>query len=167
VTALVLAVVVALAALAQTSTGRRLTADLGIRTSSEGFTNLYFEHPGYVGLPTKLTATGPVRDRVTFGIQNEEHRALDYGWAIQFTPRGRRYTGVTHVQPGQTAIVVRTVTLPCEARRGPRVAASGRRGARATAPRRRLVRLSSRTVRVTVSLAQPNDSIDFLQQCNA
>lgn len=165
-TALILAVVVALAALAQTSTGRRLTADLGIRTSSEAFTNLYFEHPGYVGVPTKLTATGRVRDRITFGIQNEEHRALDYAWAIQFSSRGRRYTGVTHVEPGQTAIVVHTVTLPCQATRGPRVAVSGRRRGGTRALRRRLVRLSSRTVRVTVSLAATNDSIDFLQQCN-
>ena len=165
-TVVIVAAVIAVAALAKTGPVKRATADLGIQAKSEGYTSLYFEHPGYVGLPISTSATGPVQDRIAFGIQNEEHRAVDYSWTIQFSPEGRRYSGVTHVAPGAIVSVARTVTLPCGA--GPAAGgAGGRTRSRGTAAQSRPTRPSTATVNVRVSLRWPNDSIDFWQACNA
>jgi hypothetical protein len=144
-TAATVLVVVALAALAKTSTGRQLATDLGLRGTSTGYTSLYFAHPGYLGTPIASPGTGQVRDRIAFGIQNEEHRAVDYSWTIQFSRGGRRYTGVVHVEPKASTTIARTVTLPCR-----------------TTP---TTRGASARVNVRVSLAWPHDSIDFWQKC--
>ena len=165
-TVVIVAAVIAVAALAKTGPIKRATADLGIQAKSEGYPSLYFAHPGYVGLPTSTSATGPVRDRIAFGIQNEEHRAVDYSWTIQFNPQGRRYSGVTHVGPRANATIVRTVTLPCGASPAPSGRKS-RRGHGTASAKTRSARLASRRVNVRVSLGWPNDSIDFWQECNA
>jgi hypothetical protein len=165
-TVAIVAAVVAIAALAKTGPVKRLTADLGIQSKSEGFTNLYFQHPGYVGQPISGAGTGPVRDRVAFAIQNLEHHPADYSWTIQLSPQGRRYTGVTHVAAGAIASIVRTVTLPCGA--GP--AAGGAAGSSRTgkkAARSRPARPSTTEVNVKVWLGWPYESIDFWQACNA
>lgn len=166
-TVAILAVVIAIAALAKTGPVKRVTADLGIQAKSEGYTNLYFQHPGYVGQPISRLATGPVRDRIAFAIQNEEHRAVDYSWTIQFSPQGPRYSGVTHVAPRAVARVVRTVTLPCGAGSAAGGGGAGSNRSGKTAARSPLIRSSTTEVNVKVSLGWPNDSIDFWQACNA
>ena len=165
-TVAILAVVIAIAALAKTGPVKGVTGDLGIQAKSEEYTNLFFQDPGYVGKPISTSATGPVRDRVAFVVENGEHRAVDYSWTIQFSPEGRRYSGVTHVAPGAIVSVARTVTLPCGA--GPAAGgAGGRTRSRGTAAQSRPTRPSTATVNVRVSLRWPNDSIDFWQACNA
>jgi hypothetical protein len=172
-TVAILAVVVAIAALAKAGPIEQLTADLGIQGKSEGFTSLYFQHPGYVGLPISTSATGPVRDRVAFAIQNLEHHPADYSWTIQLSPGGRRYTGSTHLRGGATASIVRTVTLPCgtgsaATAAGDRTHSGGTAARRAaTVARSRRTRTSATEINVRVSLGWPYESIDFWQACNA
>lgn len=147
-------VIVAIAALAQTTPIKRLAADLGIRTSVQSFTDLYFAHPSDPANTTTPPGRSPVRDDLAFDIRNQQHRATSYSWTITFSPAGQTYSGTTRVPARATTTVLRRVTLPCTA---------AQRSTRSHP--HRPVRLLARNVHVAITVASPSLSIGFWQPC--
>jgi len=137
------AVLVAAAALAQTPAGHSVLREAGLEQSPPSYAALSFAQPQ--SLPTRLAAPDTTV-RVPFTIGNHSADTRQYQWSLSATstgnqggPAARPVTGSATVAPGATATMNPALRLSC---------AGGQ-------------------VRVTVRLASPAESIDFLAGCPA
>lgn len=146
-TVVAVAVVLGAVGFAQSSAGKRVTRNLGLFVPSEPYTQLYFADPQTIAAATEGGVGSAVATKVSFVIQDNEHRSAVYAWSIAVDGRTMQ-RGHTVLGDGQHDTVRRTVTTGCAARRG---------GTRSTpAPRR---------VRITVTLAHPVQSIGYWFSC--
>ena len=144
----VVVIALALADFAQTSTGQRATRDLGLFSSSEPFTELYFSDPTAVAAATEGALAKASRQvAVSFVIQNSGHAGVGYHWGIsvQGAPAD---AGFTVLGPRQHVGLSRDVLTGCTATRRHR-------------------RSGPRRVRITVALSKPAESIGYWVSCRA
>jgi hypothetical protein len=146
VTALVLGMLVLLVGLAQTPAGQSVTRGIGLASSAEPFTELYFDHPSRLAAVTEGGAQGNASAAASFVIRNEQRRAMSYYWTIQAD--GKPLSSGRHdLGPGQKVTIEPRLPDPCSA-----VAAAG-----ASRPAR---------VNVQVSLERPAESISYWEPCH-
>ncbi|MGH2915645.1 MAG: hypothetical protein ACRDMX_11725 [Solirubrobacteraceae bacterium] len=151
VTLAAIAVIVALAALAQTSTGLSVTRSLGLRGTPEPYTALSFAKPADAALAGVSYHGRRVRDRLAFAITNHERGRTVYRWTISFSPATRTYRGSISVPAGATRTVTASVKLPC--------------GIRQRATRQYAIPGSPTRAQVRVALDPSGDTIDFWRSC--
>jgi hypothetical protein len=137
-----LAIVAAVAlavGLAQTSAGHSLLRGAGLYEEPEGYTSLAFTDPQ--SLPTRLSSN-PARVRMSFAINNASADPRSYHWSIELERTGHDYrlaAGAVEVPAGNRASVVRSVKAYC---------VQGQ-------------------ARMTVKIAAPAESVDFLMACSS
>jgi hypothetical protein len=137
------AVLVAAAALAQTPAGHAVLREAGLEQVSPSYAALSFAEPQ--SLPTQLAAPHTTV-HVPFTIQNHSSDTQSYQWSLTANEVGRRggpaarpVTGSTTLDSGGTATMDPALRLSC----------------------------TGGQVRVTIHLARPAESIDFLADCPA
>jgi hypothetical protein len=133
--------VLAVAGVAQTGPGRDLMSRLGLSTQADHYTALSFTAPTDLGQQ--------VGDAVTakFAVANHQGEHRDYAWTVSVGEGDARQpvtNGVTSVDDGATVVVDPAVPNPCPSTDG------------SVAPTRQ---------RITVSLADPTQSIGFWLTC--
>jgi hypothetical protein len=131
------AVVLAVALLAQTSAGQALMRDVGLSKTPAGYTQLSFARPQ--SLPATVPSSGATV-RVPFKIRNSSGTQHTYRWSVTAAhgqSTGQLSSGSTQVRAGAEVTVTPAVTVSC---------ANGR-------------------VRLNVGLASPRESIDFYATC--
>jgi hypothetical protein len=124
--------------LAQTSVGHSLLRGAGLYDEPESYTSLAFTNPQ--SLPTRLSSH-PTRVRMSFAIINASADPRIYHWSIELKRTRQIYhlaTGEVEVRAGNRASLSRIVKLSC---------AGGQ-------------------ARMTVQVASPAESIDFLMACS-
>jgi hypothetical protein len=143
-TALLLGTIVLLVGLAQTPFGQSVTRGIGLSSSSEPFTELYFAHPSRLATVTEGDAQGGAASAASFVIRNEQRRAMSYYWTVQANGKplldGRHDLG-----SGQKVTIEPRLPDPCSAAAG-------------AAPAR---------IKVQVSLERPTESISYWESCHA
>ena len=133
------AAVALVAGLAQTSVGHSLLQGAGLYQPPTNYTSLAFANPA--SLPTQLSRSA-TRVDVSFTISNASTDSRTYQWSIMFDRAGHTYrlaTGLVGVPGGGHTTVSRTVKASC----------------------------SSGQARMSVGLADPGETIDFLAACSA
>lgn len=132
------AAVLAVVGLAQTPVGRAALRGAGLDQAPTAYTALSFTRPQ--SLPAQLPDQH-LTLRVAFTIRNVSGGTRGYRWSLTAAqagrPVGRGATGTTSLAPGATAILSPALPLTCT------------RG----------------QLRVTVRLASPAETIDFLTRC--
>jgi hypothetical protein len=158
ITMIVIATLLGLVGLAQTSFGQRVTSSIGLSAPSKRFTELYFAHPASVAAITAGVAHDPRRAKVSFVIHNQQGRSMSYSWTIR--PSAPPATGTVKLAAGQLAVVARTVRTLC-----PAASASAVGGARHRAP---AVSRGAAPKRLwlQVSLSDPPQSIGYWESCH-
>lgn len=131
---------VALAAgLAQTNVGHPLLRGAGLYEEPESYTALAFTSPQ--SLPTRLSSH-PTSVRMSFAISNASADPRSYHWSIELKRTGHAYrlaTGEVEVPAGNRVSVAKIVKASC---------VDGQ-------------------ARMTVQVAAPTESIDFLMACSS
>jgi hypothetical protein len=139
ITWVVIVAAVALAAgLAQTSVGHSLLRGVGLYDEPESYTSLAFTNPQ--SLPTRLSSR-PTRVRMSFAISNASAERRSYHWSIELKRTGHTHrlaTGEVRVPAGNRTSVARVVKASC----------------------------IDGQARMTVQVAAPAESIDFLVACS-
>jgi hypothetical protein len=138
-----IAIVLAVAGVAQTGPGRDLLSRLGLSVEADRYTALSFVAPSGLGEQTGDPVTA------AFAIANNEGGHREYQWTVSVGDDGDRRTvtdGVSAVDDGAAIVVDPAVPNPC-----PTTDASA-------VPTRE---------RITVSLAEPAQSIGFWLTCPA
>jgi hypothetical protein len=133
------AVVLVAAVLVQTAAGQALMRGLGLSKTPTGYAQLSFAHPQ--ALPGTLPSPRATV-AVPFEIRNSASAPRTYQWSIVLAHGAgtqRLASGNVQVPAGKAVTVARTLRFSCPA--GP--------------------------VRLTVGLANPRESIDFLATCSA
>jgi hypothetical protein len=156
-TCAVLLAALAAVAVAQTTTGARVTHSAGLSAPAEPYTALSFTDPTAIGNLDQWPHPGTALVPVEFSLSNHEGRSMSYRWTITVAANIRD-TGDTVVPRGSAADVSRRVRVRCASVTS---SASPRRHGRAGASS------SPAQVQVVVSLAQPQHSIDYWVQCHA
>jgi hypothetical protein len=131
------AVVLAVIILAQTSAGQALIRDVGLSKTPAGYTQLSFARPQ--SLPSTLSPPGATV-RVPFQIRNSSGVQRTYRWSVTLShgqSTDHLSSGGTLVRAGAAVTVTPAVTVSCT---------HGR-------------------VRLDVGLASPRESIDFYATC--
>lgn len=134
----IVAAVALAAGLAQTSVGHSLLRGAGLYDEPESYTSLAFTNPQ--SLPTRLSSR-PTRVRMSFAISNASADPRSYRWSIELKRTGHIYrlaTGKVEVPGGNRAPVARIVKASCV----------------------------EKQARITVKIAEPVESIDFLMACS-
>jgi hypothetical protein len=145
-TALIIApaVLVAAAALAQTPAGHAVLRGAGLEQVPPSYAALSFAQPQ--SLPTRLPAPRTTV-HVPFTIRNDSVDTHSYRWSLSAThtsrpagsPAARPVTGTTTLAAGATVTLEPALPLSC----------------------------TGGQLRVTIHLASPAESIDFLSDCPA
>jgi hypothetical protein len=139
ITWLAIVAAVALAAgLAQTNVGHSLLRGAGLYEEPETYTSLAFTNPQ--SLPTRLSSR-PIRVRMSFAISNASADPRSYHWSIELKRTGHIYrlaTGEVEVPADNRTSVARIVKASC----------------------------IDGQARMTVQVAAPAESIDFLMACS-
>jgi hypothetical protein len=137
------AVLITAAALAQTPAGHAVLREAGLEQVSPSYAALSFAQPR--SLPTRLGARHTTV-HVPFTIQNHSADTQSYQWSLTASevgghggPVARPVTGQATLASGEAATMDPALRLSC----------------------------TSGQVRVTVHLARPDESIDFLAGCPA
>lgn len=136
--AIVAAVAVAVG-LAQTSAGHSLLREAGLHEEPASYTSLAFTNPQ--SLPTRLSPA-PSRVRMSFAVSNASADPRTYHWSVVLQRTRHTYrlaAGEVRVSAEDRVTVVRTVTASC----------------------------TTGQVRMTVRIATPAESIDFLVACSS
>jgi hypothetical protein len=141
--ALLLGTLVLLVGLAQTPAGQSVTRGIGLSSSAEPFTELYFDHPSRLAAVTEGNSQGASAHAASFVIRNEQRRAMSYYWTIQADGKPL-LTGRHDLGPGQKVTIAPRLRDPCSA-----VAAAG-----------------TARVNVQVSLEHPAESISYWEPCD-
>jgi hypothetical protein len=138
ITWLAIVAAVALAAgLAQTNVGHYLLRAVGLYEEPESYTSLAFTNPQ--SLPTRLSSR-PTRVRMSFAISNASADPRSYHWSIELKRTGHIYrlaTGEVEVLADDRTSIARIVKASCK----------------------------EGQARMTVQVAAPVESIDFLMAC--
>jgi hypothetical protein len=138
------AVLVAAAALAQTPAGHAVLRGTGLEQASPSYAALSFAQPQ--SLPARLP--GPhTTVHVPFTIRNDSAATQSYQWSLKAARIGRHVTGLatrpvsgrTTLAPGAAATMNPALPLTC----------------------------TGGQLRVTIQIARPAESIDFLASCAA
>lgn len=132
---------VAAASLTQTAVGRTVLRQAGLVTAAPSSTALSFAQPR--ALPDRLSASR-TRLRVPFTIRNDSPGIRSYRWSLDATRVGK--PGGLTARP-----VSRTISLAA--------------GATVTLDPALPLTCRGGQIRVTVRLASPAESIDFLSRC--
>jgi hypothetical protein len=129
------------ASLAQTPTGHSVLRRAGLETTPPTYTALSFARPQ--SLPTRLPAPRTSL-RVPFTIRNDSPGTQSYQWSLKATRIGnagglsaRSVSGTTALAPGATVAMDPALPLICHGGQ----------------------------IRITIRLASPAESIDFLSRC--
>jgi hypothetical protein len=133
-----ISVVVAAAAIGQTSTGQEILQRAGLSAASSGYTSLSFLHP--LSLPQSLTRKRQ-EVQVSFVIGDHDSASQSYQWSLHLLQQGSAReagSGQIKLNPEQTETIDKSVSISC---------GEGR-------------------VQIVVELAHPAESIDAWAVCN-
>jgi hypothetical protein len=134
-------VLVTAASLAQTPAGHTVLRQAGLERTPPSYTALSFAHPQ--SLPTKLPASH-ISVHAPFAIHNDSSETRSYQWSLKASRIGngggltaRPVSGTSTLAPGATVTMDPALPLICHGGQ----------------------------IRITIHLASPAESIDFLSRC--
>jgi DMSO/TMAO reductase YedYZ molybdopterin-dependent catalytic subunit len=160
-TMLILVIVVAAVAFAQTAAGTSALRSLGLAAPADQYTALSFEQPRLLATLTEYGQYGNRRQPVAFTITNEEHHQMAYRWRLE-VDGSVRATGSQRVPSGASVTLHRMPLLRCVTTTRRVVHRGGKAIGNATT-----VQHVAKQVRVAVSITSPLRSIDFFVACHA
>jgi hypothetical protein len=79
---IIISIVLILAGLGQTATGKRELGRIGLYAPSQPYTELYFANPDRRAAVTEGLLPSPVTTRISFVIVNLTHQRLTYTWRL-------------------------------------------------------------------------------------
>jgi hypothetical protein len=139
------ALVLGLTGVAQTAAGQNAMRSLGLIAPKNNYSELFFLNPQRIASLTQTHHRGAWTERVAFVIRNVSAGSIDYRWFARVQGQLRR-SGNQPLGPGQKITLAPTLRLRCR---------------QATKPDPR----GPRQLTVTIQLAAPRESIDYLFNC--